>query len=307
MRLLAKRREDRPASAQAVLQDLQAIQRQLAQPAPTVVVAPEPVPAAAGVAAAQPPAKRQAAAMVTAAKPPADKQAQPQRRRPRRWPLVAAALLGVAGIIVLGGVIIRITNKDGKVTEINVPDGSKVTINAKGEVDVKLPGAGEKPAPVVQMTASPFDKLDPDAIPKEERFAWQPKELVAVIGKHERRSWWDHYAAAFSDDGSLAATGSTDITIWDVKTQTAKMVIPSRNVVWQGPEYFPETLSVRFLAGGKHVLCFRAANGSNLQLWDISGKEATVCRLARPRRQGPDFRRLQRLLGPSKRVIPLSP
>jgi len=281
-RLLAKRPDDRPASAQAVLDELQAIERQRAQESQTLALPPKASPAVAALPTPTP-------------EPPANKQTQVQPRPPRRWVKVEAALLGVAAIIGLGGVIIRITNKDGKVTELNVPDGSKVTINDKGAVDVKLPGAKEKSAPVVQAAASPFapiplgqspfDKLDPNAIPKEERFDWQPKELVAVIGKHERRSWFGHYSVAFSPDGSLAATGDNGPTvIWDVQTQTPKTVIPE--VVW-GPEYHPGTVSVSFLAGGKHVLCLRQANGANLQLWDISGKQPTMLPFGKVEKAGP--------------------
>ena len=34
---------------------------------------------------------------------------------------------------------------------------------------------------------SALDRLDPAQIPAEERFDWQPKELVAVLGSHRGR------------------------------------------------------------------------------------------------------------------------
>ena len=34
---------------------------------------------------------------------------------------------------------------------------------------------------------SPLDRLDPAQIPAAERFDWQPKELVAVLGSHRGR------------------------------------------------------------------------------------------------------------------------
>jgi WD40 repeat protein/predicted Ser/Thr protein kinase len=185
MRLLAKRPDDRPATARAVLQELEAIERR-----PTAV-----------------------------APAPEEKSGQ-QQRRPRRRALVAAALLGVAGVLGLGGLVIRITGKDGKQTEITVPEGSKVTVNEKGEVDVKLPGAGEGPAAALAATASPLDKLDPASIPAAERFDWQPKELVAVLGEHRQRHWGFAQAVAVSPDGRRIATSGSDglIRFWDAAT-----------------------------------------------------------------------------------------
>jgi serine/threonine protein kinase/WD40 repeat protein len=211
MRLLAKESKDRPASAQAVLHELQAVERQLAEESRTLALP---------VAAAETPEQ--------AAKPPETKHVQSQPRRPRRWPLIAAGLLGIAGMVVLGGVVIRITSNDGKQTEIHVPDGSTVTVNPKGEVDVKLPGAGEKavtapPAgPPIFAGPSPLDKLDPAQIPPSERFAWQPKQLVAVLGEHRQRHWGMAQAAAVSRDGKRIATSGTDgmVRFWDAATCT---------------------------------------------------------------------------------------
>jgi serine/threonine protein kinase len=206
MRLLAKRPENRPASAQAVLDQVRAIEWEPAKESPTRALPPKASPA-------------DVSRPTPAPEPLAKKQAEVQPRRPRRWPAVASATLGIVVLIVLGGVIIRITGKDGKVTELTVPDGSKIAITEKGEVDVKLPSTPEKVTSVIQSGTSPLDNLDPNAIPKEERFPWQPKELVAVIGKHERRSWWSFETAAFSPDGSLVATGDNrEVVIWDFKT-----------------------------------------------------------------------------------------
>jgi WD40 repeat protein/serine/threonine protein kinase len=66
----------------------------------------------------------------------------------------------------------------------------------------------------------PADQLDPRAIPAEERFAWQPKELVAVLGKHRGRPWGQVTCLAVSANGRLIATGSSDglVSLWDAST-----------------------------------------------------------------------------------------
>jgi hypothetical protein len=56
--------------------------------------------------------------------------------------------------------------------------------------------------------SSPLDRLDPARIPPEERFDWQPKELVAVLGSHRGRHWGE-VTAAFSRMETGASAGET--------------------------------------------------------------------------------------------------
>src|SRR5262249_14864973 len=49
--------------------------------------------------------------------------------------------------------------------------------------------------------AAPLRRLDPSQIPPEDRFAWQPAELVAVLGEHRGRHWGDMLDVTFSPDG----------------------------------------------------------------------------------------------------------
>jgi len=51
---------------------------------------------------------------------------------------------------------------------------------------------------------APFDALDPAAIPAEERFDWQPKELVAVLGS-DRQRLWHSGGVVLSGDGKVVA------------------------------------------------------------------------------------------------------
>lgn len=114
MRLLAKPREDRPASAQTVLQELQAILQQNSRP-------PQPeVPAAS---------------------------APPRRSSPWKW--ILAGSLAPICLILAFQVVIRIGQKDGSETKIEVPKGSTVTVEEKGKVVARLPNENATAKPTV--------------------------------------------------------------------------------------------------------------------------------------------------------------
>jgi predicted Ser/Thr protein kinase len=202
MRLLARHREDRPASAEAVLVELQAIEHQQASASPS-----RTAPVSAAAAASEPASQTLASVPVAA----------PEVRQ-RRWVVGLVAVLLLAGAVGLGPVVLRITGPDGKQTEVSVPDGSKVAVNAKGEVDIRLPGAAERRVP---ETGSPLDRLDPAQIPAEERFAWQPKELVAVLGEHRQRLWNYVAGLAVTPDGKQLVACAYDtprLHFWDAMT-----------------------------------------------------------------------------------------
>src|SRR5262245_59814845 len=56
-------------------------------------------------------------------------------------------------------------------------------------------------------SASPLDALDPKKIPALEKFDWQPKELVAVLGEHKGRQGNTVTTVAFHPDGKHVASG----------------------------------------------------------------------------------------------------
>src|SRR5437868_6891046 len=59
-------------------------------------------------------------------------------------------------------------------------------------------------------TASPLDALTPTALPPADRLAWQPPELVAVLGEHRGRHWGMVRSVAFHPWGRLIASGGDD-------------------------------------------------------------------------------------------------
>lgn len=239
--LLSKSAEDRPKSAAEVAERLESIQKGgVSNDKPTVSKV-EYVPLAVSVitedvwagiddhdsTSVSPPQAKKKSTVTPALSSPKSKPKNAQKK-----PLGMMIGLALAGMLVVGGavgIVIKITNKDGSVTELKVPDDAKVEVNGKNVTPDKPKDQSKldplppwTPPPAVAIGESPFDKLDPNAIPKEERFDWQPRELVGVIGTHARRQWDFCNALSFSPDGKLAITHHTniahDIAVWDVNT-----------------------------------------------------------------------------------------
>jgi len=187
---------------------------------------------------------------------------EPVRRRPRRWVAVAAGLLAGALVAVIAADVIVIRGKDGKVVaEVPLPEGGSVAkVDGKGKV---TPLVVPPPAPVAGR--SPFDALDPARIPAAERFPWQPKELVAVLGEHRQRYWAPTRYLRVSPDGKQIAAFVGDhkptfTAVWDVPTQRElhRIQDPLDGRALDG---YP----VGFMPDGKLV--------TQLAVWDISGRE----------------------------------
>jgi WD40 repeat protein len=106
---------------------------------------------------------------------------------------------------------------------------------------------------------SPLDHLDAKTIPALERFDWQPKELVGVIGEHRCRHGNPVTCVAFSADGTLAASGGGSyVRLWE-----------------------PSTLRLVALLGASYVRCIAFSRDGKLLAAGGDYGHLTVWRLAK--------------------------
>jgi WD40 repeat protein len=146
-------------------------------------------------------------------------------------------------------------------------DGNKIAISPKEATPE--PAKPSVPGQPILVGPSPFDKLDPAGVPKAERFEWQPKELVAVVGSHARRHWGWVNAVAISPDGKLAAShaasGKDSLIIWDLAKQEVKWTLEDGS----GPHYG----SLQFSQDNKQLFCLRYGV---LRIVSLSGEKPIV-------------------------------
>jgi Leucine-rich repeat (LRR) protein len=143
MQLLAKKPEERPKSAKAVVEAIIAIEKEAAG----VKVA---VPVQAQPNQWELEQRTETAPLVQA----------PVRKRTRRWPMVAVGLLIAAVGIAAWQVIIRIENKDGSKTEIKVPPGATVALEKDGKTVAQVPGVEGKGADKLVLNPGPGREVD---------------------------------------------------------------------------------------------------------------------------------------------------
>src|SRR5262245_34485633 len=112
-----------------------------------------------------------------------------------------------------------------------------------------------------------LDRLDRDRIPAEERFDWQPRELVAVIGSHRGRHWGEVAAVAVSPDGKRIASGGYDraVRLWDAETLRAVTVLT---------EHKGSVFTVAFSPDGNTLATAGADDG--IRMWDLTAPEPKV-------------------------------
>ena len=116
---------------------------------------------------------------------------------------------------------------------------------------------------------STLDALDPSQIPAAERFDWQPKELVAVLGEHRQRHWNSHLALAMHPDGKLVVSGDLDgaLRFWDLATQRELFTLGTK---WDYVNGLTFSGDGKILVSGHHSSVFA--------IWHVNGTEVKLRR-----------------------------
>ena len=250
-KLMAKRPEDRFQTPAEAAEALVSIASGAGPAGDTVLVAGSPGPAAAVDQATAP---TTAGWSAVAADRTTEQAPPPKRRRQatgRSWRWIAVGCAVGVGILGLGLSAIILAMPGPPVPAATAPPRG----------DSAAPG-GAKPTTVI---ASPLDKLDPAQIPAAERFDWQPKELVAVLGEHRQRHWGTAFGVTVSRDGTRIATCGMDgmIRSWDPTTLQEKgsiRVLPEGSWIW----------SLALSPDGKRLA---VPLGNGIGIYDLSAAE----------------------------------
>lgn len=230
MRLLAKDPAKRPATADDLIRELRKAEGDLARTLVEVVI--------------EPPAGRDFDDPA-----PATERPKPSRKEPGRGLRIAVAV-GLIGVLAAAaGVIIKITRKDGKVEEVELKPGDKFEV-------VENPGG-------VPAAATPL-ALDPGKIPEAERFPWQPKELVAVLGEHRGRHWGTVQQVLWDPQGKFVASvgaGWNGVALWDPQTLRQRAFLPGN----------PTAAALD--REGKSLAVALDDSLGTVRVWDVTGPE----------------------------------
>ncbi|MFO0999443.1 MAG: protein kinase [Planctomycetaceae bacterium] len=117
-------------------------------------------------------------------------------------------------------------------TEFEASLGSMFLLNSQTEEQrtTRTPVTSRRAIPPGE---SPFDKLDPGQIPEKERLDYLPKDVVAVLGTHEQKTWGSqfhvsHGALSYSPDGKwICACDSSNTYLFDATTLALRKQVPS--------------------------------------------------------------------------------
>jgi WD40 repeat protein len=120
---------------------------------------------------------------------------------------------------------------------------------------------------------SPLDRLSAASVPALERFDWQPKELVAVVGEHRGRHGGYVHCVAYSSDGKTVVSGGTGLTrLWDAATLRLRATLP---YLGAGP-----ILGLSLSRDGR-TLAVGGGPGV-VQVWDVSNRDKPTLRFPIP-------------------------
>jgi len=140
-------------------------------------------------------------------------------------------------------------------------DGPASRPNASGRAD----GAGIEHGPAKRE--SPLGNLRREAIPQNERYPWQPSELVAVIGTHTGRHWGNVNSVCYGADGKVIASAGEDgfVRLWQGSGLREPGTLNANGMV----------LSSVALSGDGKWLAGTGIHGG-LRIWSLSIREGVV-------------------------------
>ncbi|MCL4203618.1 MAG: protein kinase [Pirellulaceae bacterium] len=158
--------------------------------------------------------------------------------------------------------LVTVTRNGRQVVRVSREAGPALATGDKPKLDT---GSAPVPRPddVAPGSAdlSPFDQLRAEDIPAEDRFAWQPKELVAVLGSHRQRHLTEVNSVALSGDGHWVASASgafgqmNSVVLWDRATMNRVATLKGSH-------------GVAFSPDSKNLAC--AYPGDAIHLYDLT-------------------------------------
>ncbi len=344
-RLLSKDPSGRPQSAREVASELRKIHKAKAKAPQPVEYMPAPMhstpsafPLPAMPAPAAPPRDAwtdiELDAMPGISKFPTE---APATTVPATKAPVAARPLGPRLVLLVGAVLMVAACAALLLKFLLAPPANKTpTDDKKKKVEADAPKPEppkpDPPKPAIAKRADPLPAVAPlkppriatldrlvaaTHVPPAERFDWQPKELVAVVGTHRLRMWGDVESVKLAPDGASVlakSRGEEFARFLDLKTLAETVVAapaagfalePGR--LFHGLETFPTATPlvnrarlpikgriVEFVAPDR-VLAADADSGNNFALWSFTATDATeLLKLPAPTvwQLAPDRRRI---------------
>jgi WD40 repeat protein len=119
--------------------------------------------------------------------------------------------------------------------------------------------AALRAAALLAELPSPLDRLSATTIPALEKFDWQPKDLVGILGEHRGRHGNPVAGVAFSSDNSfIASGGGAYVRVWNASNM--RLI----GTVGQGAH----TTAIAITRDNKHLIAGHAYGG--VSVWALS-------------------------------------